>query len=109
MRFGTFYQQQMPRPWSDGAEVKHFADHIEQAVLADRLGYNSVWVTEHHFLEEYSHSSAPEIFLGAVAARTKNIRLAHGIRHTPPAIKPPARIAEEIATLDVISNGRVEF
>lgn len=109
MRFGTFYQQQMPRPWSEGAEVKHFADHIEQAVLAEQLGYNSIWVTEHHFLEEYSHSSAPEIFLGAVAARTKRIRLGHGIRHTPPPINPPARVAEGIATLDVISNGRVEF
>jgi len=109
MKFGTFYQQQMPRPWDDGVEAKNFADHIEQAVVADELGFNSVWVTEHHFLEEYSHSSAPEIFLGAVAARTKRIRLAHGIRHTPPGIKHPARIAEEIATLDVISNGRVEF
>lgn len=109
MRFGTFYQHQMPRPWTEGTEAKHFADHIEQAVLADELGFHSVWVTEHHFLEEYSHSSAPEIFLGAVAARTKNIRLAHGIRHTPPGIKHPARIAEEIATLDVISGGRVEF
>lgn len=109
MKFGTFYQQQMPRPWNDGVEVQHFADHIEQAVLADELGFHSVWVTEHHFLEEYSHSSAPEIFLGAVAARTKRIRLAHGIRHTPPGIKHPARVAEEIATLDVISNGRVEF
>jgi alkanesulfonate monooxygenase SsuD/methylene tetrahydromethanopterin reductase-like flavin-dependent oxidoreductase (luciferase family) len=109
VKFGTFYQQQMPRPWKEGVEVKHFADHLEQAVLADQLGFNSVWVTEHHFLEEYSHSSAPEIFLAAVAARTQNIRLAHGIRHTPPGIKHPARIAEEIATLDVISNGRVEF
>ncbi|WP_157220749.1 LLM class flavin-dependent oxidoreductase [Flavisphingomonas formosensis] len=109
MKFGTFYQQQMPRPWDDGEEVKSFSNHIEQAVLADELGFHSVWVTEHHFLEEYSHSSAPEIFLGAVAARTKRIRLAHGIRHTPPGIKHPARVAEEIATLDVISNGRVEF
>ena len=109
MRFGLFYQQQMPKPWTEGTEVKSFNDHIEQAVLADELGFDSVWVTEHHFTEEYSHSSAPEIFLGAVAARTKRIHLGHGIRHMPPAINPPARVAEGIGTLDVISNGRVEF
>lgn len=109
MRFGLFYQQQMPRPWTEGLEVRMFAENIEQAVLAERLGFHSIWVTEHHFLEEYSHSSAPEVFLGAVAARTSRIRLGHGIRHTPPLINPPARIAEAIGTLDVISNGRVEF
>ncbi len=109
MRFGLFYQQQMPKPWIEGSEVEHFNNHIEQAVLADQLGFDSIWVTEHHFTEEYSHSSAPEIFLGAVAARTKRIRLGHGIRHVPPPINPPARIAEGVGTLDVISNGRVEF
>lgn len=109
MRFGLFYQQQMPRPWTEGLEVRVFGENIEQAVLAERLGFDSLWVTEHHFLEEYSHSSAPEVFLGAVAARTQRIRLGHGIRHTPPPINPPARIAEAIGTLDVISNGRVEF
>ncbi|MDF7774845.1 LLM class flavin-dependent oxidoreductase [Sphingomonas sp. AOB5] len=109
MQFGLFYQQQMPKPWDDGVEVQHFANNLEQAVLADQLGFHSLWVTEHHFLEEYSHSSAPEIFLGAVAARTKKIRIGHGIRHTPPAINPPARVAEGISTLDVISKGRVEF
>ncbi len=109
MQFGTFYQQQMPRPWTEGSEVRSFAEHLEQAVLTDELGFHSLWVTEHHFLEEYSHSSAPEIFLGAVAARTSRLRLGHGIRQTPPAINPPARLAEGVATLDVISNGRVEF
>jgi alkanesulfonate monooxygenase SsuD/methylene tetrahydromethanopterin reductase-like flavin-dependent oxidoreductase (luciferase family) len=109
MRFGLFYQHQLPRPWVEGAEVRNFANALEQAALAEKLGFDSVWVTEHHFLEEYSHSSAPEVFLGAVAARTNRIRLGHGIRHTPPLINPPARLAEALATLDVISNGRVEF
>lgn len=109
MRFGLFYQQQMPKPWSAESDVQTFGNHIEQVVLADEVGFDSVWVTEHHFTEEYSHSSAPEIFLGAVASRTKRIRLGHGIRHVPPPIKHPARIAEEIGTLDIISNGRVEF
>jgi alkanesulfonate monooxygenase SsuD/methylene tetrahydromethanopterin reductase-like flavin-dependent oxidoreductase (luciferase family) len=68
-----------------------------------------VWATEHHFLEEYAHSSAPEVFLAACAARTKNVRIGHGIVQTPPSINHPARVAERIATLDLISNGRVEF
>lgn len=109
MKFGLFYQQQLPKPWLEGTEAKNFSDHLTQCALADELGFDSVWVTEHHFLEEYSHSSAPEVFLGAVAARTSRIRLGHGIRHTPPLINPPARIAEALGTLDIISNGRVEF
>ncbi|HEX5229676.1 MAG TPA: LLM class flavin-dependent oxidoreductase [Bryobacteraceae bacterium] len=65
--------------------------------------------TEHHFLEEYAHSSAPEVFLAAVSQRTKNVRIGHGIVQTPPNINHPARIAERIATLDLLSDGRVEF
>ncbi len=109
MKFGLFYQQQLAKPWTEGLEVKSFNDNLEQGVLAEALGFHSLWVTEHHFLEEYSHSSAPEVFLGALAARTSRIRLGHGIRHTPPLINPPARVAEAVGTLDVISNGRVEF
>jgi alkanesulfonate monooxygenase SsuD/methylene tetrahydromethanopterin reductase-like flavin-dependent oxidoreductase (luciferase family) len=68
-----------------------------------------VWEVEHHFLEEYSHSSAPEVFLAACSQRTKNMRLGHGIVQTAPAYNHPARIAERLATLDLVSNGRVEF
>ncbi len=109
MRFGIFYEQQLPRPWVDGDEEQLLADAIEQVVLADRLGIDNVWAVEHHFLEEYSHSSAPEVFLAACAARTKNIRIGHGIKHTPANYNHPARVAEEVATLDLISRGRVEF
>jgi alkanesulfonate monooxygenase SsuD/methylene tetrahydromethanopterin reductase-like flavin-dependent oxidoreductase (luciferase family) len=64
---------------------------------------------EHHFLEEYSHSSAPEVFLAAASQRTKTIRLGHGIVLMPPGYNAPARIAERVATLDLVSNGRVEW
>src|ERR1700693_4014390 len=109
MKFGMFYELQCPRPWDEESEPRVYAEALEQIELADRLGIDFVWEVEHHFLEEYSHSSAPEVFLGAVSARTKNIRLGHGIVQTPPPFNHPARIAERVATLDLVSGGRVEF
>ena len=109
MKFGIFYEHQLPRPWEDGAELKLFQNALEQVELADRLGIDHAWEVEHHFLEEYSHSSAPEVFLAAASQRTKRIRLGHGIVLLPPQYNHPARVAERIATLDLVSNGRVEF
>ena len=109
MRFGLFYEHQLPRPWSEDAERQLLHDALEQIELADRLGFDYVWEVEHHFLEEYSHSSAPEVFLGAVSQRTKRIRLGHGIVQLPVNFNHPARVAERIATLDLLSNGRVDF
>ena len=79
MRFGIFYEHQLPRPWDEGAEHKLLKDALEQVELADQLGFDYVWEVEHHFLEEYSHSSAPEVFLAAASQRTSRIRLGHGI------------------------------
>ena len=109
MKFGIFYEHQLPRPWSDGQEQKLFQDALDQVELADRLGIEFAWEVEHHFLEEYSHSSAPEVFLAACSQRTKQIRLGQGIRQVIPGYNHPARTAECIATLDLVSNGRVEF
>jgi alkanesulfonate monooxygenase SsuD/methylene tetrahydromethanopterin reductase-like flavin-dependent oxidoreductase (luciferase family) len=109
MRFGVFYEHQLPRPWNKGDERNLFHQALEQVALADRLGFDYAWEVEHHFLEEYSHSSAPEVFLAAAAARTKNIRLGHGIRQVIPNYNHPARTAEGLATLDIISDGRVDF
>ena len=109
MRFGLFYEHQVPRPWEDGDERRVFSEALEQIELADRVGFDCVWLVEHHFLEEYSHSSAPDLFLAAVSQRTQRIRLGHGIVHALPAINHPARVAERVATLDVLSGGRVEF
>jgi alkanesulfonate monooxygenase SsuD/methylene tetrahydromethanopterin reductase-like flavin-dependent oxidoreductase (luciferase family) len=109
MKFGTFYEHQLPRPWKPGAELKLFQQALDQVELADRLCIDHMWEVEHHFLEEYAHSSAPEIFLAACSQRTKQIRLGHGIVLLPPAYNHPARVAERIATLDLVSNGRVEF
>jgi alkanesulfonate monooxygenase SsuD/methylene tetrahydromethanopterin reductase-like flavin-dependent oxidoreductase (luciferase family) len=110
VRFGIFYEHQNPRPWErDRSEHALLKDALAQVELADRLGFDYVWEVEHHFLEEYSHSSAPEVFLAAAAARTQNIRLGHGIVQIPPAVNHPARVAERVATLDLISDGRVDF
>jgi alkanesulfonate monooxygenase SsuD/methylene tetrahydromethanopterin reductase-like flavin-dependent oxidoreductase (luciferase family) len=109
MRFGIFYEHQLPKPWNEGDEAKLFHEALEQVVLADRLGYDYAWEVEHHFLEEYSHSSAPEVFLAACAALTKTIRVGHGIRQVIPNYNHPARTAEGLGTLDIISRGRLDF
>ncbi|MEU3574277.1 LLM class flavin-dependent oxidoreductase [Kitasatospora sp. NPDC036755] len=109
MRFGLQYHHQVPRPWAADSEERVLRESLEQIELADKLGFDCAWATEHHFMEEYSHCSAPEVFLAAAAARTSNIRLAHGIVSLPPAMNHPARVAERIATLDLVSGGRVEF
>jgi len=109
MRFGVFYELQLPKPWKPGDEHRLFHEALDQVVLADRLGFDYAWEVEHHFLDEYSHSSAPEVFLAAAAARTKRIRLAHGIRQVIPNYNHPARTAEMLASLDIISDGRADF
>jgi len=109
MKFGIFYEHQLPRPWAEDSEHQLLKDALEQVSLADALGFDVVWEVEHHFLEEYSHSSAPEVFLAAASQRTQRIRLGHGIVQLPLAYNHTARVAERIATLDLVSDGRVEF
>lgn len=109
MKFGVFYELQLPKPWTPGKEHKLFNDAIEQIVLADDLGFDHAWAVEHHFLDEYSHCSASDVFLAVAAGRTKNIRIGHGIRQVIANYNHPARTAEAVATLDLLSNGRVEF
>lgn len=114
MKFGLFYELQLPKPaghpqWHPDDELKIYHDMLDQVELADSLGFDYVFEVEHHFLEEYSHSSAPEMMMAALSQRTKNIRLGHGIVLMPPGYNHPARVAERIAALDLLSNGRVEF
>src|SRR3712207_210114 len=107
MKFGIFYEHQLPRPWGERSEHRLLQESLDQIELADRLGYDYPWEVEHPFLEEYSHSSAPEVFLGAASQRTERIRLGHGIIQL--TTNHPARVAERVSTLDLLSHGRVEL
>jgi alkanesulfonate monooxygenase SsuD/methylene tetrahydromethanopterin reductase-like flavin-dependent oxidoreductase (luciferase family) len=109
VKFGVFYEHQLPRPWTEDSEYQLIQDALDQIEYADSLGIDYAWEVEHHFLEEYSHSSAPEVFLAAASQRTENIRLGHGIVQTPPPFNHPARIAERVAMLDLVSGGRADF
>lgn len=109
MKFGLFYEHQNPKPWDENSEHRVFMESLEQIEVADRVGIDCAWEVEHHFLEEYSHSSAPELFLAAASQRTKRIHLGHGINLTAPGYNHPARVAERISMLDHLSNGRVEW
>src|SRR6202167_3002782 len=109
MKIGLLYEMETPRPWHALSEYNTYWEALAQIELADRLGMDYVWEVEHHFLEEYAHSSAPEVFLAAASQRTRRIRWGHGIVQRPPGYNHPARVAERIATLDLVSGGRVEF
>ncbi len=109
MEFALQYEIQRSRPHYDGFMYDIYHQATEQVKLADRLGYHSVWTVEHHFLNEWSYSSAPEVWYGALSQLTKQIRLGHGVCLLPIPFNHPARVAERIAVLDIMSNGRVEF
>jgi alkanesulfonate monooxygenase SsuD/methylene tetrahydromethanopterin reductase-like flavin-dependent oxidoreductase (luciferase family) len=80
---------------------------IEQCVLADRMGFDTVWFVEHHFLTSFSMSPCPEVLFGALSRLTKRIRLGFGVVILP--YHHPVRVAERVAMVDHMSGGRVEF
>lgn len=109
MKFALFSEIPVARPWDDRSEHRAYHDVVEQAVLADRLGWDAFWTVEHHFLEEYSHCSNPEVLYGMVAAKTEHIRIGYGVRLMPKPYNHPVRTAESVAVLDLLSNGRVDL
>jgi len=109
MKLGLIYEIPVPRPWRPDSAYVAFQNTLKQIELADELGFDSVWTVEHHFLDEYSFSSAPGVFYGAIAARTEKIRIGHGVRLLPFPYNHPVRAAEAAATVDILSNGRLEF
>ncbi|HET6291592.1 MAG TPA: LLM class flavin-dependent oxidoreductase [Amycolatopsis sp.] len=109
MKIDLFNEIQNPRPWPEGHEGLRFSQAIEQAVLADELGYDCWWQVEHHGAGEFSLSSAPELMLAALSQRTTRIRLGHSAVLAPGRFNHPIRVAERAATLDHLSGGRVEL
>ena len=109
MKFALFYEIPVPRPWEPDSELVAYQNTLEQAIAGDRFGWHAFWTVEHHFLQEYSHCSNPEVLYGAIASRTEHIRLGYGVRLMPKPYNHPVRTAESVAVLDLISKGRVDL
>ncbi|WP_329171321.1 LLM class flavin-dependent oxidoreductase [Streptomyces sp. NBC_01477] len=109
MKFGVLNELEQRKPWDDNQEFRTFWNAIDQVKQAEAAGFDYAWTVEHHFLSEYSHSSAPEVFLAAAAQHTSTIRLGHGVLLTAPGFNHTFRTAERLATLDIACKGRLEF
>ena len=103
MKFGLAYEMQRP-VLDDHAGIE---ETLEQIILADEMGWDYVWFVEHHFLTGFSMSPCPEVMYGALSRLTKRIRLGFGVVILP--YHHPVRVAERVAMVDHLSNGRVEF
>jgi alkanesulfonate monooxygenase SsuD/methylene tetrahydromethanopterin reductase-like flavin-dependent oxidoreductase (luciferase family) len=109
MKFALFYEIPVPKPRRKNDEYEAYQAVLEEAIFAEQAGFHAFWTVEHHFLEEYSHCSNPEVLYGAIASRTKKMRLAYGVRLMPKPYNHPIRTAESVAVLDLISSGRVDM
>lgn len=112
MEFGLFSQGAVPQPLREvnpAAEHERLLAQVELGVHAETTGFKYVWSSEHHFLDEYSHMSTPEVYLPFVAARTEKIHIGSAIINITPKVNHPFRVAEQVAMLDHLSNGRFEF
>lgn len=104
MKFGLHFLLSCSK---DQTPKQLYRDAIDQCVLGESLGFESAWPVEHHFNQQVSSLSAPSLLLAAIAERTERMRLGTAIVQLP--LAHPLRVAEELATLDVLSGGRVEF
>jgi alkanesulfonate monooxygenase SsuD/methylene tetrahydromethanopterin reductase-like flavin-dependent oxidoreductase (luciferase family) len=108
VKFSMIFEAQLSNPTPE-RERRLLTDCVEQAVLAERVGFDRVWAVEHHALKWYAHISAPEIFLSWVAAKTSRIRVGHGVVCMPFNYNHPIRVAERAAMLDILSGGRLDL
>jgi alkanesulfonate monooxygenase SsuD/methylene tetrahydromethanopterin reductase-like flavin-dependent oxidoreductase (luciferase family) len=109
MRFALFYEIPVAAPWGPDSEHQAYKHTLEQAIAGERFGWDAFWTVEHHFLDEFSHCSNPEVLYGAIASRTSRIRIGYGVRLMPRPYNHPVRTAESAAVLDLLSDGRVDF
>ena len=103
MKFGLAYEMQRPE-LDDHAVIE---ETIAQVCLADEMGFDYVWFVEHHFLTTFSMSPCPEVIFGALSRLTKRIRLGFGVVILP--YHHPVRVAERVAMVDHLTNGRVDL
>ncbi len=109
MKFALFYEIPVARPWGPDSEHIAYKNTLEQAIAGEQAGFHAFWTVEHHFLEEYSHCSNPEVLYGAIASCTTKMRLGYGVRLMPKPYNHPVRTAESVAVLDLLSDGRVDM
>jgi alkanesulfonate monooxygenase SsuD/methylene tetrahydromethanopterin reductase-like flavin-dependent oxidoreductase (luciferase family) len=111
VEFGLFNALYLPHEQAHdpAAEHRRLLDEVTSIQAADRSGFKYTWASEHHFLTEYSHLSANESFLAFVAAKTERIHVGTGIFNITPPVNHPARVAERVAMIDHLSEGRFEF
>src|SRR5204862_6214618 len=107
MKFGLMSQLQVPKPWAKDSERTVYWQNLDHVVAAEDAGFSYFWLTEQHFFAEIGHSASPEMFLAALSQRTRKIRLGFAVILLP--CHNPFMVAERVATLDVLSNGRCEF
>jgi len=107
LRFGLFYTLRFPEPWSQEGEYKCLKETVEQVTYAEEMGFERLWLTEHHFIPSWSMCASPEVILGAISQRTSQIRLGIAVVMSP--IHHPLNTAVKTATLDLLSDGRVDL
>ena len=107
MKFGLLFECQRPFQGNEVDWNSLYKETLEQCELADQMGFDSVWFVEHHFLMGFSGSPCPEVLLGALSQRTKDIRIGFGVSILP--TQNPVRVAERVAMVDQLTDGRVEF
>jgi alkanesulfonate monooxygenase SsuD/methylene tetrahydromethanopterin reductase-like flavin-dependent oxidoreductase (luciferase family) len=108
MKFSMIYEAQILETHRE-AEHRVFHESVEQAMALEKHGFDNIWAVEHTSLTQYAHMSAPETFLAFIAGRTQRLGIGHGVVCLPPAMNHPIKVAERIATLDILSKGRVHF
>ena len=112
MEFGFFAQGAVPEPLRQhNPQLEHdrLMDSVEIAVRSEEWGFKYAWASEHHFLTEYSHMAAPEVWGAFVGARTSTLHVGSAITNTTPVVNHPVRVAEQVATLNHLTQGRYEF
>ncbi len=104
MKFGVFFEMEVGEHYSE-RDIWHNA--LTQSAYAEKLGFDSIYAVEHHFNPGYSHSPCPEIFFAALSQRTRTIRMGTGVQLLP--IAHPVRVAERVAAIDILTDGRYDF